>query len=44
MNISIESVLYTDIQTQKPAAFCPRCGGELYMPALICSRCERNSL
>ena len=44
MKISIESVLYTDMQAQKPAAFCPRCGGELYAPGLVCSRCERNGL
>ena len=44
MKISIESALYTDIQAQKPAAFCPHCGGELYAPSLICSRCERDGL
>ena len=44
MHISIEPTLYTDIQTQKPAAFCPRCGGELYAPGLVCIRCRRNDL
>ena len=44
MKISIEPVLFTDVQAQKPAAFCPRCGGELYAPGLVCSRCERDGL
>lgn len=40
---TIEGSLYIDIQAQKPAAFCPHCGGERYAPSLICSRCERNA-
>ena len=43
MSTKIESVLYIDIQSQRPAAFCPVCGTELYAPSLICLRCERNA-
>ena len=42
MSTKIESVLYIDIQNQKPAAFCERCGGEMYEPSLVCLRCERR--
>lgn len=44
MTEQIEMMLYIDPQDQKPAAFCPRCGGERYWPSLICSRCERDGL
>ena len=44
MKITIEPVLYTDIQAQIPACFCALCGGERYAPSLICSRCERRGL
>ena len=44
MKVTIEPMLYIDIQTQKPACFCERCGGERYAPSLICSRCERDGL
>ena len=40
MRYEIESNLYTDPQAQVPAAFCPVCGGELYLPGLHCLRCE----
>ena len=36
----IQDMLFVDIQDQKPACFCPRCGGECYAPSLICGRCE----
>lgn len=35
-------MLFLDTQDQKPACFCPRCGGERYTPSLICIRCERD--
>ena len=44
MSIKIESVLYIDMQAQKPAAFCNHCGTELYAPSLVCLRCERRGL
>lgn len=44
MSTNIEFLLYIDIQDEKPAAFCPECGGELYAPSLICLRCERGRL
>ncbi len=31
-----------DPQQRPPAAFCRRCGGELYGPGLCCLRCERR--
>ena len=39
----IEPVLYRDAQQEKPACFCRVCGGECYLPSLICLRCERRS-
>ena len=42
MNVTIEQMLYTDIQQQRPACFCPRCGSECYAPSLVCSRCEHR--
>lgn len=42
MNVTIEPMLFTDPQDQKPAAFCPVCGWEIYAPSLICQRCERK--
>ena len=39
----IEQVLYPDLQAEKPAGFCPVCGGELYLPGLIFLRCERRN-
>ena len=44
MNTQIESNLYTDPQDALPADFCPRCGGELYLPGLCCARCEGGML
>ena len=44
MSPKIESMLYFDPQAQPPAAFCPRCKGELYRPGMGCLRCERNGL
>lgn len=44
MSTKIESLLYIDPQNEKPAAFCPECGGELYAPSMICLRCERRNL
>ena len=38
----IESGLFADPQAEKPACFCPVCGGELYLPSLTCLRCERR--
>ena len=43
MTNAIEGKLYIDPQDQKPAAFCPVCGGERYAPSLICIRCERSA-
>ena len=40
----IEPTLYIDPQTEKPACFCRRCGGERYAPGLVCLRCERRGL
>lgn len=42
MNL-IEQVLYLDVQAVKPACFCEICGGERYLPSLVCLRCERRS-
>lgn len=42
MSTKIESVLYIDPQSERHAAFCPECGGEVYAPSLICLRCERR--
>lgn len=39
----IEPMLYIDIQSQTPACFCQRCGGERYAPSLVCLRCERSA-
>lgn len=38
----IEQALYTDPQAEKPAGLCPDCGGELYAPSCVCSRCRRK--
>lgn len=40
MNREIESNLYVDLQALPAADFCPRCGGERYLPGLRCIRCE----
>ena len=42
MSITFESTLYIDPQTQPPAFFCDRCGGEVYAPSLVCGRCRRK--
>lgn len=42
MSVTIEKILYTDPQLDKPVSFCPECGGELYDPSRICLRCERR--
>lgn len=42
MTVKVESILYIDIQKQKPAGSCPECGGEVYAPSMICLRCERR--
>jgi hypothetical protein len=39
---TIEQTLFIDEQAQKPSGFCERCGGELYAPSYVCSRCERR--
>ena len=44
MNREIESDLHTDPQAQRPADFCPVCGGERYLPTLRCARCEGGML
>ena len=36
MAITIESALYIDPQTRKPAGFCSHCGGEIYTPGGCC--------
>lgn len=41
MNL-IESVLYLDPQAARPGGFCEVCGGECYLPGLVCRRCERR--
>ena len=38
-----ESILFSDPQQARPACFCPVCGGERYLPGLICIRCERRN-
>ena len=40
----IQGTLYTDLQAQVPAGYCPRCGGAVYRPSLACLRCERRGL
>ena len=40
----IEPMLYIDPQVEKPACFCPVCGGERYAPGFACLRCERRAL
>jgi uncharacterized membrane protein YccC len=42
MIVTIEQNLYIDPQNQIPAGFCENCGGELYAPSCICSRCQRR--
>lgn len=42
MTITIEQALYIDPQAEVPAGCCQQCGGELYAPSLVCSRCERR--
>lgn len=42
MTITIEQNLYIDPQAQIPDRYCEHCGGELYAPSLVCSRCERR--
>ena len=44
MLTNIQPILYIDTGAQKPAGFCPVCGGELYAPSLVCLRCERRGL
>jgi hypothetical protein len=43
MNQTIEVNLYRDPQAAQPAAFCPRCGGALWLPSLRCLRCEQEA-
>ncbi len=38
------AALYIDQQALPPAAFCPQCGGSLYLPGLECIRCQRRRL
>ena len=42
LTITIEQNLYIDPQNQVPAGYCPNCGGELYAPSHVCSRCEKR--
>lgn len=42
MTTGIQPTLYLDPQAQKPASFCPVCGGERYAPSERCLRCERR--
>ena len=44
MNVTIEQSLYTDPQAAVPAAYCPRCGGALWLPSLRCIRCEKEGI
>lgn len=39
---NIEPVLYLDPQAQRPRSKCPVCGGECWLPSLVCLRCERR--
>lgn len=39
----IQGNLFTDPQDQRPACYCPVCGGARYLPSLICIRCERDA-
>lgn len=43
VNLPIEPTLYIDIQGERPASFCPVCGGERYRPGEVCLRCERRT-
>jgi uncharacterized membrane protein YccC len=43
LNTTIEQNLYIDPQAQAPAGYCEICGGELYAPSMLCSRCQRRS-
>ena len=42
--LSIQSNLYTDLQSIREAGRCPHCGGCVYAPSLLCIRCERDRL
>ena len=36
---NIEPTLYIDMQIKPPGGYSPYCGGELYLPSLLCCRC-----
>jgi len=40
----IEEILYPDLQAQRPAGICSRCGGVVYAPTRHCPRCRRDKL
>lgn len=40
----IDPVLYPDPQAKPPQGYCPICGGECWLPSLLCLRCERRGL
>ena len=44
MRKKIEDVLYIDSQQVKPAGYCPKCKGALYLPSLHCLRCGEDRL
>ncbi len=38
----VEQTLYWDVQQERPGDICPVCGGERYLPGLVCLRCGRD--
>ncbi|MBP3479334.1 MAG: hypothetical protein J6K03_07630 [Oscillospiraceae bacterium] len=40
MKVTIEQVLYIDLQAAVPVGFCLRCGSEIYRENGNCFRCE----
>ncbi len=40
--MDLEPTLFFDPQAAIPAGYCPRCGGCLYRPSLVCLRCEQE--
>ncbi len=43
MRQTMESNLYIDPQAERPAGYCPKCGGALYAPSCQCIRCGRDA-
>ena len=42
MTDGIVTAMFWDPQQEKPACYCPRCGGARYAPGLFCIRCEEE--